>query len=153
MPDEFLTIRNDGPVIVETNYWNTRPALDAKILVSLNAGTVRVLLPRSYGTEVMLASLGAIGAALTRGEWVDVPGRPTAYELLLDDGSADPYAIFVLPAAFVSGQLAESDFGRRVPLVFYVHSEKPPGFVAWEPRPCTLRKAATLPHLAPWDQV
>jgi hypothetical protein len=80
-----LIIHNHGPLIVATNFWDLPESKLGKLLVSLNAGAFRILLP--VQAEGYLEDLrSAEGCAVTRGSWPE-QGLADAAEVLFDDGT------------------------------------------------------------------
>ena len=47
-----LTITNDGPRIVTTNYWDTEHACGGKYYCSVNAGAIRILVPPQRAADI-----------------------------------------------------------------------------------------------------
>jgi hypothetical protein len=66
MADSLITCVNDGPKIVESNFW-TLPD-HGKFLVSVNAGAFRILLPDSL-SEYLSEMATAREMVISRGRW------------------------------------------------------------------------------------
>ena len=49
---ETLTITNDGPRILTTNYWDTEHARGGKYYCSVNAGAIRILVPPQRAADI-----------------------------------------------------------------------------------------------------
>ena len=88
----FLRIRNDGPRIVSTNFWNL-PEAAAGSLLSTNAATFRLLVPDSQRGSLADMTTAPI-AVVSRGCWTAV-GRSDGIEILFDDGTDSPFALWL----------------------------------------------------------
>jgi hypothetical protein len=89
--NELLTIRNDGPKIVECNFWTLPIAETGNFFVSVNAAAFRILLPASL--EVYVSEMAtAREVAISRGPWPDA-NRDDAFEFMFDDGSKSPFVL------------------------------------------------------------
>lgn len=146
---ESITIENDGPLILATNYWQTTIAHAGKFFLSTNAGTFRLLIPQAHlsvvremrsGREVVFSR----GAMTLNGQHL-----PDMMELLFDDGSASPFSLHLSP-----GQL------DRFPLD--TDTTQAWTCTAWTQlvgtrgrrvltRPAYYRHVRTLPDLRPWQ--
>src|SRR3990167_2306796 len=89
----ILTIENDGPRIVRTNYWSSEHAARGAFYVSVNAGAFRVLVPEAV-RDVVAEMRTAKEVVISRGPW-PAERRDDALELLFDDGSASPFALHI----------------------------------------------------------
>ena len=94
----IIHITNQGPFVASTNYWESALARAGKVMVSVNDGAIRVLLPPvRYGD---LADMRAARhCVLSRGPW-RVMGVPDAVEIMWDDGSDAPFAFHLTPESF-----------------------------------------------------
>jgi hypothetical protein len=94
----MIQISNHGPLILSTNYWDSELAQAGKLFVSVNAGAIRVLLPPSRYGDLQDMRAGK-ACVLSRGPW---PEQQLAegIELMWDDGSEAPYALFLTPESF-----------------------------------------------------
>lgn len=142
-----IYVKNDGPIIIDTNYWQTELAQRGLVFVSVNAGAFRLLMP-----QVMEAAIEEMKTAdyviITRGTWYP-PGsypRQNAFELLFEDYSAAPYSIHVSMEQ-VDRLPIESDEGRT-DLKCLVYTEGPTLRLAL---PARYRRAKRLPYLKPWE--
>jgi hypothetical protein len=91
--NELLQLRNDGPKLVERNFW-TLPNT-GKFFVSVNAGAFRILLPASL--EVYVSEMSTVReVAISRGPWPDAD-REDAFEFLFDDDSQSPFVLHAVP--------------------------------------------------------
>ena len=48
----MLKVENDGPRIVSTNFFETDQAKAGKFFVSVNAGTLRLLIPDAHAASI-----------------------------------------------------------------------------------------------------
>jgi hypothetical protein len=134
-----LVIRNNGPDIAATNYWGTQLCAGGLFYLTPNAGTMRLLMPPSQ--EVALQEMRAgRQIVLTRGQYQTVAD---CVELMFDDGSDDPYCLFL--------------DRRQVQVMWDQASErKPHPFVIWTKGlvkalvgECHLRRTLVLPYARP----
>jgi len=141
----MLSIENHGPLIVATNFWETPEEAAGKYLASLNAGAIRVLIPRSERAAIEECRPSQY-AVLSRGPW-PVRGLAEAVEILWEDGSDSPYAwtwaletFDILPA--------EPEAGREWVISLWDLKKNRP-HKALE-RPCHWRRVPQIPWLKPW---
>lgn len=140
-----LTIRNDGPLVAETNFWSLAIEESGRLCVSVNAGAIRVLVPRAMG-RIVSDIRTARHAVLSRGPW---PERrlDEAVEIMWDDGSDSPFSACLSPQSF--DQLPAAPPARqewRVS-VWVERCGKP--HRACE-HVCHWRRVSRLPCLKPW---
>ena len=109
-----LQIANAGPVITQTNYWRSEAARAGFLFLSINARTLRLLVPAPV--EHLLTELPAVGAPaeLRRGA---VDGKPT-YELVWLDDPTEPFVV-ELDQRQCDRQWPRAEDGTLVPLVWY----------------------------------
>ena len=64
----LITIENHGPLILSSTFWDSEWEAAGKFFVSCNAGTIRILMPRSHraAIEEMRTAREVI---LSRGPW------------------------------------------------------------------------------------
>lgn len=113
----MIEIVNDGPAITSTSYWSTEHARRGLLYLSINAATLRILVP----TKIVHV-LGALPpvdrpVALSRSTW---QGRST-YVIQWDEPAEtglDPYSIDIDQAQCDRGLSADED-GRILSLVWY----------------------------------
>lgn len=141
---EILTINNDGPQIVSTNYFDISLARRGAFYVSINAGAFRLLVPPTY--EQAIADFQtAREVIVSRGTW---QGKE-ALELLFDDHTDNPYSIHVGPGQYDRLPLA-SDAGKAWQFSAWVkHGQQLQR--AYE-SPCYYRVVRSLPYLKPWEE-
>ena len=143
-----IYIRNDGPQIVDTNFWESTLAEAGGMFCSVNAGAVRLLLPRSYEHAIPEMRTGR-EVLVTRGPWPEM-GQREALELLWEDGSAAPYAVH-LSAGQLDRLIPRGEAGRRLACHVYTRGFSSTPLLAgtW---PARFRVARSLPHLKPWGK-
>jgi hypothetical protein len=146
-----LIIHDHGPLIVATNYWELPEARLGKLLVSLNAGAFRILLP--VQAEGYLEDLrSAEGCAVTRGPWPE-QGLADAAEVLFDDGTGDPFALHLALASF-DRIPPDAEAGREVVVSVWTRPRRSGGgrpHRALE-RPGYYRLATAIPYMRPWRE-
>lgn len=91
----LLKIENNGPELVDTNYWITEHAEKGFVYLSANAGCFRLLVPESSGISIPDMQNGAQYVILSRGPWTQ-HGNLDALEILFEDHSDNPLAIHIL---------------------------------------------------------
>jgi hypothetical protein len=94
----LITVENDGAVILRSNYWTSDLAEAGKVFVSVNAGAIRVLLPRDRWGD-LYAMRSSNYCVLSRGPW-PAEGKPEAIEIMWDDKSDAPYCLTLSPESF-----------------------------------------------------
>jgi hypothetical protein len=148
----MIQISNHGPLIIQTNFWDSELAQAGKLWVSVNGGAIRVLLPpQLYGALADMRQ--AKECVLSRGPW---DPRRTAglhdplegIEIMWDDGSDAPYALHLTPASF-DMLPAEPDAGREWVLTVWTAKDGKP-HKSLE-RICHWRRVISIPWLKPWS--
>lgn len=95
----IISIENDGPRLVATNYWEVAEYQAAgKFYLSINERCLRVLVPRSRSADTRDMAAGKI-AVLSIGPCKDWGGIEVAH-LMFDDSSESPYCLFSELRAF-----------------------------------------------------
>lgn len=94
----FIVTTNDGPLILSSTYWGSPAELAGKLWCSVNAGTIRLLIPRS-NRRIISDIRSCAYVILSRGPWPEHRAGD-AFELLFEDKSDAPYAIHLLPNSF-----------------------------------------------------
>ena len=94
----MIITENNGPQILSSTYWDSDQAAAGKLHVSVNAGAVRLLLPRS-GWHALADMSQAKEIVLSREPWPEQQVAD-AFELLFEDGTGSPYAVHLVPQAF-----------------------------------------------------
>jgi hypothetical protein len=142
---QIISVQNHGPLIVASNYWASDLAAAGKLWVSVNAGAIRVLLPRARWSDVN-DMRQAKYCVLSRGPW-PAEGQPEGIEIMWEDGSDAPYALHLTPASF-DVLPGEPEAGREWVLSVWTEKDGVP-HKAIE-RICHWRRVAKIPSLAPW---
>lgn len=91
----LITIKNNGPDIESTNYWDTEHAARGFVYLTVNAGAYRLLLPELY-LSALVDMMQAKYVVISRGPWPD-KGKADALEIMFEDDSDSPYAIHIVP--------------------------------------------------------
>jgi hypothetical protein len=116
----FIEIGNDGPALVQTNYWDLPQAQAGFFYASGNAGAYRLLVPDVKRGELSEMKTGK-SVVMTRGRGGPSLSEMTGkdlIELLFDDGSDSPYVLFMLAEQF--DRLPEK--GSRDGFAFHVYT-------------------------------
>jgi hypothetical protein len=125
----ILRIDNHGPLITASNYWRSDLAGGGRLYLSLNAGAFRLLVP-SHLEHVISEMATGKHAVVSRGPW-PAAKRVDALEILLDDGTANPFAVH-LDTNAVDRLPLDSDQGKE-----WI-------FTVW----CRPRRKGSRPHKA-----
>jgi hypothetical protein len=131
-----LLVENDGSLIVSTDYWTSTFAERGLVFFSVNAGCVRVLLPKTFGLADVLSTTVIISRGKYRGQ--------DAYEVLFDDGSEEPFVILTGVEQW-DRLLPASDSGRS-DIGFHIYKQ---GRRIEETVAC-FRVVDRLPYMKPW---
>lgn len=142
----MLRITNHGPLIKSTNYWDLAMEEAGKIFASVNAGAIRILVPRVH-RRIIEDMRTARECVLSRGPWPAM-SLPDAVEILFDDGGTDPFALHLSPESF-DLLPAEPEAGREWVVSVWDRKKGKP-HKAME-RPCHWRRVAQIPCLEPWQ--
>ena len=144
----LIEISNHGPLITATNYWQSDLAQAGKLICSVNAGAIRVLLPRSrYGDLNDMRP--AAYCVLSRGPW-PAEGRPEGIEIMWEDQSDAPYALHLTPESFVEALPGEPEAGREWVLSVWLAKDGKPHLAMQ--RVCHWRRVPRIPWLKPWGK-
>lgn len=144
----LIHVENHGAIIVATNFWTLDLAAAGKVFCSVNAGAIRVLLPRARWGDLndMRASQYCV---LSRGPW---PEQHVAegIEIMWEDGSDSPYALHLTADSFdlLPGK---PNVGREWLTTVWTEKDGRP-HKALE-RICHWRRAPKLPWLKPWSDL
>lgn len=94
-----IFVRNDGKRLVSSTYWSSPLAQRNFVFVSINAGALRVLLPRDVDQELLRAARTSREVLVTRVsgalEHLAHFDPSFALELLWEDDSDAPYSLCV----------------------------------------------------------
>lgn len=114
----MISIVNNGPAILSTSYWSTEHAKRGLLYLSINAATIRVLVPRA--TKHALDDLPPVGRAvtLTRSTWEGASTLVLQWDEQPGSG-LEPYSIDV-DARQCDRIPSAAEDGRVLPLVWYV---------------------------------
>jgi len=139
----MLIVENNGPEIIETNYFKTEHAARGFFYMTINAGAFRLLVPdvQLYSTTDMQAATEVI---ISRGPWPD-KGKADALELLFEDNTDDPFSIH-LPMEQYDRMPGNKDANK--PFIFSAWSS---GGKLFE-KPCFFRMVKKLPWLKPYKK-
>lgn len=141
----MITIINDGPLIASTNYWQSPLARAGKVYCSINAGTIRVLLPPAQ--VVALPDIRAAQyAVLSRGPWPEMRILE-AVEIMFEDGSESPYTLHLSAQSFdmFPGDPGASEWRLSV---WIEGLTKAPELACYFT--CYWRRVPRIPCLKPW---
>jgi hypothetical protein len=143
---EFIEVDNAGQLIAETNYWGSEMERAGKVYCAVNAGAVRLLLPRSMYSLVDECRTAQY-VILSRGPW-PAKGVEDAVELLFEDGTANPCALQLTGDSF-DVLPGEPSPGSEWLLSVWTRETKRPE-VAMQ-FPCKWRRSRRLPDLSRWS--
>jgi hypothetical protein len=144
-PSGWMTTVNDGPDIVSSTYWGSEMDEAGLIGSSVNAGYIRLLLPRRGGPPIKDITHGVRYVILSRGPW-HARGLTDAFELIFEDGSQAPYALQLAPETF-DVLPAEPEPGQAWRLS--VWTEGPTKRADYEVR---YRRVGFIPWLKEWPE-
>lgn len=117
----MITIASNGPAIATTNYWSTEHAKRGLLYLSINAGTLRMLVPRA--SQHMLDDLPPVGRAVTLIRST-LHGKET-YLLEWEEPrhtGLDPYVVEIDQEQY-DRRIPDDEDGRVLPLVWYVQAQ------------------------------
>ncbi len=120
IPKERIETVSKGPVIVSTSYWRSQRAQQGLLYLSINAATLRLLVPP--------ALLDVIGELPPVGTHCDLvasvqQGRGT-YVLTWHDDPVSPYSIEI-DQVQCDRPVTSANDGRVMPLIWYVPGDGP----------------------------
>ena len=136
----MISIESDGPAIARTDYWESEMNARGLIVISMNAGAFRILLPDSM-TDQVADMQTARDIIVSKGRY---RGK-LAYEILFDDYTDSPYSLLLDARQFASQQPADSEHGKEVRISVWVRG---PQRVL--DMPARFRVVRRLPCLRPW---
>ncbi|THF64330.1 hypothetical protein [Pseudothauera rhizosphaerae] len=137
----MITIENDGPHLVRTNYWDSAPAQRGYCYLSWNAGCGRLLLPDAMAGDVREMQ-PAQYVIVSRGPWAGQGGRE-GIELLFEDRSDSPYCLH-LSVEQSDRLLPDADQGGNFSVAVWTRA----GLQITLPG--KYRHVAAIPCLDPW---
>jgi hypothetical protein len=133
---DFISVSNDGPKVVDTNYWSSDLARRGMLYLSVNAACIRLFAPSALNAGDLT---GVTEVIVSRGR----VSRGDAVELLFEDGSNTPFVI-TLSVGQCDRLPASSDQGRALKVALYQNGQC---VREW---PARYRIVKRLPCLAPW---
>ncbi len=140
--------KNDGPELLETNYWDLEHAKKGYLHLSINAGCFRLLLPKAAGvSEEEMKSCSVV--LVTRGPWPS-EGKLDALEILFEDYSESPFMIH-LSSQQCERMPLDSDRdrpGQNPKWMFALYNEEGKVFEC----PARYRKAKRIPYMKAWKE-
>jgi hypothetical protein len=89
-----ITVSNDGPHVIATNYFDTPQAQQGFLYASWNAGALRLLLPDNQ-THALAEMRSARNVVVTKGHHA-AAGREL-FEILFDDDTDEPFMVLLDP--------------------------------------------------------
>lgn len=107
--DNLITIANNGPILVHTNYWESALAHAGLFFLTWNAGEARLLTPDSQLHNLSDMST-AKNIILSRGPWAQINGE-VGIEILFEDHSDEPFALY-MELICMDWCLSQSDHGE-----------------------------------------
>jgi len=111
-------LQNDGPRFVQSNYWESGMWQAGHLMLALNAGAFRLLLPPTWAARIIAEIVPAEYVIVSRPFDLPSSGRHFGLEMLFEDHSDNPFSI-LLSAAQVDPFPAKSDDKRRFRLAGY----------------------------------
>lgn len=143
----MIHVTNHGPLIASTNYWSLAVEEAGKIFCSVNAGAIRVLVPRVH-RRILADMRRGKHCVLSRGPWPEMR-LAEAVEIMWDDGTDDPFALHLSPESF-DRLPAEPPAGQEwIVSAWDCKKGKPHKAVE---RVCYWRRVERIPCLLPWTQ-
>lgn len=145
----LLRIDNHGLLITGTNFFRSEMAGAGKLYLSVNAGAFRLLVPPQLESIVSEMATGAV-AVISRGPW-PAAGRDDAIEVMLDDGTENPWCVHLDTNSGDWGRVADTDAGREWIFTAWTQPRRTGSrpHKALE-RPAYYRRVERLPWLRPY---
>jgi len=143
-----LSITNHGPLIVRCNFWGSDHERAGKIVASVNAGAVRLLIPRRHA-GIVGECRSSKYAIISRGPWPE--GRvEDAVEIMFEDGTTDPFSLHLSANSFADFLPGAPEPGEEWVVSLWVQKQMRP-HKALE-RAAKWRRSDKLPDLTPWSE-
>lgn len=137
---------NHGPLILASSFWGSEIEKAGKLFASVNAGAIRLLVPAAMRPDVEIWR-EARHAVLSRGPWLEHQ-LAEGVEILWEDCSDNPYAIYLTPASF-DMLPAEPPVGQEwIVSVWDLKKNRPHKCLE---RVCHWRRVPRVPWLKPWE--
>lgn len=143
-----LKIENNGPDIIASNYWQSEYARAGKLIVSCNAGAIRLLIPPQM-RPALNAMRSAVYVIISRGPWPEV-GAAEAVEILFEDHTDSPWTAHLTPESFFNGLPSQPPAGKAWRVSVWDYKKGKPEKAI--DLPCRWRRVASLPCLRPWSE-
>lgn len=137
-----MIIENRGQAILSTDYWDTPHAKAGYFYLTWNSGAGRLLIPDSQ-KHLLREMKSASEVIVSRGSWPDHGGRE-ALELLWEDGSDNPFCIYLV-AEQTDRLLPDTDQGGGFVIAAWTRGGLKN---RW---PGRYRRVNRLPCLQPWS--
>jgi len=141
---ELILIANDGRKITATNYWGTAIARAGAMLISVNAGDARLLVPRAALPVVAELTRNVKHVVLSTGYWREV-GQRHALEWLAEDETDN--ASFVIVDVDQTQGIGQIPRGEIRQMTASIWVEGPDGPEMRAEFPAYLRSVSELPCL------
>lgn len=130
-----ITVGNDGPRLVSTNYYDTPRAQQGFLYATWNAGAMRLLVPDNQA-HVLPEMESAKNVVVTKGHHFAYGLE--LFEILFDDGTDEPFAVLLDPHNS-DRQVGQESHGK--PLDVHVYTREGcagtwPGRFRLAPLPC-----------------
>lgn len=137
---------NHGAMLLDSDYFGSEAEDSGKFMVSVNAGAVRLLWPRSRRREIddMRPAQYVI---ITRGEWGAAPGGPAdGMELLWEDNGPAPYCLHMTATSVLDMWPGPPEAGREWVVTVWMWRKDEPAKILDRP---AFWRAAAIPCLTP----
>jgi len=141
----LIEVTNHGPLILASSYWESEIERAGKLFCSVNAGAIRLLLPRSL-RALINEWRTAEYAIFSRGPWPEMQ-RADAVEIVWEDHTDSPHAIHLTPESFDALPAKPPPDREWIVSVWDLKKDRP--HKALERR-CYWRRVPRLPWLRPW---
>lgn len=138
-----IAIINNGPLIVDTNFWGSPREQNNGLYVSVHAGVIRILMPRTK-TEDVRAVEKAKYVVLSRGPW---EGRSDAMQFTFT--GAKPIGYVMIPSTSADIMVAKPEPGQEWIVSVWISRGGAP-YKAMQ-LPCKWRSSNKLPDNSPWQ--
>ena len=138
----FITTKNDGATMVESNYWDIRAAQQGLFYLSINAGAFRLLAPDnqiSFIQEILTGQYAVISHGFHRMQ------NKTMHEIMFEDNSETPFALWLSENQVERCFSIDDAASRERELIIYRR-----GCVEVVRMPVYFRTADVLPCLKRW---
>lgn len=138
---ELISIVNDGPIITETNYWESGYNAQGVLFLSTNAGAFRLLLPDGMFDVGEMLTAKQVVVSVGPGM-----GKSLLFEVMFDDHSDSPYCIH-FGTEQVDRIPGKEDNGKEFRFIVYER-----GLKSVMDTTCKFRFVSVVPCLKPWGK-